>query len=122
VAKPSAPSIGTRILYYAAVAPAPPPPDRSYIGGDGKTVSYYYNPALAVQQPGEFGPSQNNLAGPYPGLVTVVRSTPPDIVDVVSHDANGNTYSRQYVQNIAQWTSAGSDPKKPRFDYVDLTA
>jgi hypothetical protein len=69
MAKPSAPSVGTRILYYAAVAPAPPGPDKSYVGGDQKVVQYYSNPALAIQQPGE--PGLPNVAGPYCGLVTL---------------------------------------------------
>jgi hypothetical protein len=121
--KPTSPSLGTRVLYYAALAPAPGPPDRTYIDGTGKTVAYYYNPALGpegVLQEGD--PGLRNSPGPFPGLVTVVRSVAPDIVDLVLHDANGGTFSRQNVQNIAQWVSAGSDPKKSRFDYVDLTA
>jgi hypothetical protein len=123
LAKPTFPSLGSRILYYYAAIVPVPPADRTYVDGTGKTVTYYYNPALGPQGvPQEGDPGLRNSPGPFVGLVTVVRGAAPDVVDLVLHDASGGTFSRQNVQNVAQWVSAGSDPKKSRFDYVDLTA
>jgi hypothetical protein len=128
MSKPTLPSIGTRILYYAAVQPvySTIAPTTSYVGGNGKTVTTFVNPvAAAAGVPGDVGQAFTNApgnAGPYPGLVNAVISVAPDVVNLVCYDHAGNAFFRANVQNITQWTSAGSDVTKARFDYVDLTA
>jgi hypothetical protein len=99
VAKPASPSIGTRMLYYAALpsAPttgAPPPVD------------------IIAQ------------VGPYPATVVQVGGSAPDYLPMLLsvHGPDGNTYLRTAVLNIATWTTNGSKPGVARWDYVDLTA
>lgn len=105
MAKPTAPSIGTRILYYGAAAPAP---------------TAYQSPASNAQPADIIGPGGGGL----PGLVVSVAGAAPDYIGmlVIVYGADGSSNMRSRMVNIATWQTAGSDPAKARWDYVDLSA
>jgi hypothetical protein len=113
MAKPTVPSIGTRILYYGALPPQP----TFYI--NQPSGAKIYNPLPSPNSPPDVAAGQV-----APGLVVALGGSTPDYIGMVVslHGPDGSVVLRQGMVNIATWTSAGSDPTKPRWDYIDLTA
>ncbi len=112
MAKPSVPSVGTRILYYGALPPQP----TFYIATGGQKI---FNPLPNPNAPPDVAAGQV-----APGLVVALGGSAPDYMSMLVsvYGSDGSVVLGRSMANIATWTSAGSDPPQPRWDYVDLTA
>jgi hypothetical protein len=99
MAKPAAPSIGSRMLYFPALPKAP---------------------TTGAAPPADI----NGQVGPFPALAISVGGSAPDhsAMLLVVFGPDGGNYLRTGVVNIATWSSAGSSPYVARWDYVDLAA
>jgi len=112
MAKPTAPSVGSRILYYGVQKPQP----TFYIAQP--SGAKIYNPIPDPNAPLDVG------LPVAPGHVLSVGGSAPDYIGMVVavHAPDGSIVTRTGMVNIATWQGAGSDPTKARWDYVDLSA
>jgi hypothetical protein len=112
MAKPALPNVGTRI--YPSQRPVP----TSFI--QQPSGQRLYNPLPSPNAP----PDVAAAGGVTAGLVLSVGGAAPDYLTMTFavFGIDGSTTIKTGVLNVASWVSAGSDPTKSRWDYVDLTA